>query len=501
MSCPSEDVTCRGVADAPINQFLWDITLPAVRAAWAAGREYAESGTNYVPRVARPQYKENDFGWPSTLVANRFGRAADDSQIEWSEMFGPAGEQFTRVAIEDVPELSNAIDEVVAAAKRDPDFASRMNVFNGSENDEWAEGQLRFEYRKRFVAEIIARADATGVDSDDDLLDIYLQLERARFWTTLKGDLVVPVILTDFGSDTPIELSDDVRIERMSDELQCARAPEVLYSTEVNPYLTAAATHAIVVQEITIDNSSYFLRVFGGRRDISPVTVSDIEKVDRAIQVTHIVTRTRTGYTQLLVRPQGWADGWTADLPPIWKFSTRNNYPPSEDCQPPWNTQRQPLDANQVTEIASAFGSLSTAPKYVGLASRRAIRAMMRTDDEDRTLDAMIGIEALLLDNQPELKFRMALRAAAALYDEYEPATIFGIAKNVYDHRSEIAHGSAPKKATFTHGGQTWRSADIAPFLLQELLRNYLLSPKPWTKEELDDRVLAALAAYSPGGE
>lgn len=124
---------------------------------------------------------------------------------------------------------------------------------------------------------------------------------------------------------------------------------------------------------------------------------------------------------------------------------------------------------------------------------------MMRSDDEDRTLDAMIGIEALLLDNQPELKFRMALRAAAALRDDYEPVTIFGIAKNVYDHWSEIAHGAAPKKATFTHGGQTWRSADIAPFLLRELLRNYLLSPKPWTREDLDDRVLAALAASTPG--
>lgn len=487
------------MADTPINQFLWDVTLPAVRAAWAAGREYAESGRKYVPRVGRPKYKENDSGWPATLSPRRFGDMADDTRIEWREMFGPAGEQFTRVSIEDVPELSNAIDEVVAAAKRDPDFASRMNVFNGSENDEWAEGQLRFEYRKRFVAEIIARADATGVDSDDALLEIYLQLERARFWTTLKGDLVVPVVLTDFGSNTPIELSDGVLIERLSDDLQCARAPEVTFSTEVNPYLTAAATHAIVVQGITIDNSSYILRLFGGRRDVSPVAISDIERVDRAIQATHIVTRTRTGYTQLLVRPHGWADGWTDDLPPIWRYSTRSNYPPSEDYQPPWNSQREPLDANQVADIAAAFKALTGAPKHVGLASRRAIRAMMRTDDEDRTLDAMIGIEALLLDNQPELKFRMALRAAAALCEDYEPAMIFGIAKNVYDHRSEIAHGSAPKKATFTHGGETWRSADIAPFLLRELLRSCLLSPKPWTKDQLDDRVIAALAAYSPG--
>ena len=45
----------------------------------------------------------------------------------------------------------------------------------------------------------------------------------------------------------------------------------------------------------------------------------------------------------------------------------------------------------------------------------------MRTNDEDRTLDATIGIEALLLNDNAELKYRLALRAAAALFDEYRP--------------------------------------------------------------------------------
>jgi hypothetical protein len=486
------------MADTPINEFLWGITLPAVHAAWNAGRNYAESGDKYVPRVARPHYKENEFGWPSTLALSSFDRLADDALIDWREMFGPAGEQLTRVAIEDVPELSSAIEEVVAATRSDPSFARHFDPFADSENVEWRESQLRHDYLKNFVATIIARADAIGVDSDRALLDIYLQLERARFWTTLKADLVVPVALTDFGSDVPIELGNGVRIERMSRELQCARAPSHLFSSEANPYLTAAATHAIVVQDISIDNRSYTVRKFGVLRGFSPVTTSEMDKVDRAIQATHVVTDAPTGYTQTLVRPRGWADGWTADLPPLWRVASFDNYPLAKDFRPPWGAQREPLDPVRVSEIAPAFSALTAAPKSVGLAARRSIRAMMRMDDEDRTLDAMIGIEALLLDNQPELKFRMALRAAAALSAEYETATIFGLAKNIYDHRSEIAHGGNPKKANFTLGGQTWRSADIAPFLLRALLRNYLLSPKPWTKEQLDDRVLTALAAYSP---
>lgn len=60
--------------------------------------------------------------------------------------------------------------------------------------------------------------------------------------------------------------------------------------------------------------------------------------------------------------------------------------------------------------------ALTSAPDDVKLAARRAVRALMRTNDENRTLDATIGIEALLLDENAELKYRTALRAAAALF-------------------------------------------------------------------------------------
>ncbi|MCA4726885.1 HEPN domain-containing protein [Mycolicibacterium fortuitum] len=484
------------MADSPINQSLWDITLPAVRASWAAGREYVAPGNKYVPRISRPLYTENEFGWPSTTKTD-VGSDVDRTHIDWGEMFGPAGQQFTYVAIEDVAELQSAIDEVIEAARRDSNFGSCMNPFNHSDDVEWCENHLRFDYRKKIVGAIISRAEATGVTSDADLLTIFRELERARFDTELNGDLVVPVILTDFGSVDRFEIGSGIHVERISEDLQCARAPHALYSREINPYLIAAATHAIVVENITIDNSTYGRRLLGRISGGSAVNPTEMAKVDRAIEAIHILTGVTTGYAQVFVRPDGWADDWTADLPPVFTDRTVSNYPTSHDFQPEWRRAKEPLDADFVAEMAQAYPTLTAAPKHIGLASRRAIRAMMRTDDQDRTVDAMIGVEALLLDNQPELKFRMALRAAAALCEEYDPATIAGLAKNVYDHRSEIAHGGAVKKATFTFNGETWRSADIAAFLLRALLRNYLLSPAPWTKDQLDERVFAALAAYS----
>ena len=56
----------------PIHQFLWDITLPVVRATWAKGRAYVESG-KYVPRFEPPPYKVSDSGWPLTVAPDRLG--------------------------------------------------------------------------------------------------------------------------------------------------------------------------------------------------------------------------------------------------------------------------------------------------------------------------------------------------------------------------------------------------------------------------------------------
>jgi Apea-like HEPN len=484
------------VAGAPIHEFLWEVTLPAVRAAWAAGQAYVESG-RYVPRFEPPANKEHFPGWPSTVDPDRI-QVPTTAPVDWSRMFALEPSKYTYVTVEDVPELGSALAEVSEAAGRDELFASGMNTFDFSEDVEHRERSLRGDYLT-LVSSIIGRALATGVDSDDELLEIYLQLERARFAPELTGDLVVPVTLTDFGTQEPVLLGENVYVERLTPEFQCSRAPSIRFTEGANPYLVAAATHAIVVRGITIGNQPYSGRVWGVLRGSSPIG-ADAEKVDRAIQCIHIITRARTGYNQLLVRPDGWADRWVYDLPPVWKSETVEQYPESPS-RAPWQGPRQPIVPDAVSEISAAYKALAVAPNDVKLAARRSVRAMMRTNDEDRTLDATIGIEALLLDDNAELKYRMALRAAAALFDEYRPDDIFELAKKVYDHRSAIAHGSVKTKPSFTYDGHIVSSPEMAPLLLRALLRSRLLSSNPWTKNDLEPRILAALASYSPGSE
>lgn len=485
------------MVSAAIYAFLWDLTLPAVRAAWATGLSYVASG-RYVPRFEPPTYKENDHGWPSTIEPDRI-QVPSTAPVDWTNVFALEPAEYTYVTVEDVPELGSALEAVSDAARRDELFASGMNAFDFSKDADHRERSLRIGYLT-FVASIIGRAAATGLDSDEALLEIYRQLERARFAPELKSDLVVPVTLTDFGTDAPVALDDDVFIERLTPEFQCSRAPSMRFSGGINPFLVAAATHAVVVRGITVGNRPYSGRVLGTAGGLNPLGANDFDKIDRAIQCIHIVTDAPTGAHQILVRPDGWADRWVYDLPPVWTIETVDRYPKSRAFAP-WQAPRKTLDAEHVSKISAAFKALTVAPRDVKLAARRSVRAMMRTNDEDRTLDATIGVEALLLDNNAELKYRMALRAAAALFNEYRPEAIYELARKVYDHRSEIAHGSVTAKPSFTYDGHEWSSAEIAPFLLRALLRSRLLSSNRWTKKDLESRILAALASYRPVSE
>jgi hypothetical protein len=478
----------------PIHQFLWDITLPVVRATWAKGRAYVESG-KYVPRFEPPPYRVSDSGWPLTVAAERLG-VPPTAPIDWACMFELEPSKWTYVTAEDVPELDLALNAVSETARREELFASGMNAFDFSKDVEHRERSLRVDY-VNMVASIIARAEATGVDSDDDLLEIYLQLERARFAPELSGDVVVPLTLTDFATDAPIALGDDVFIERLTPEFQCSRAPSLRFTDGINPYLIAAATHAVVVRGITISNQPYSRRLLGIFGGVDPIGKNNFEKIDRAVQCVHVVTGAPTGAHQFLVRPLDWADRWVHNLPPVWSVETLDRYPKLRTAAP-WQAARQPIEPEDVRKITAAYVALAVAPNDVKLAARRSVRAMMRTDDEDRTLDATIGVEALLLDDNAELKYRMAMRAAAALFDEYRPDAIFELARKVYDHRSAIAHGSVNTKPSFTYDGHTMSSADIAPFLLRALLRSRLLSANPWTKKDLEARILAALDSYRP---
>jgi hypothetical protein len=81
-------------------------------------------------------------------------------------------------------------------------------------------------------------------------------------------------------------------------------------------------------------------------------------------------------------------------------------------------------------------------------ACRRLADAETRNRAEDQIVDAVIGMEALLLaalgreDRRSELKYRFSLNYSTLFGDPADRRRAFRIAKDLYDLRSTLAHGS-----------------------------------------------------------
>lgn len=469
----------------PIRADLWQITLSAVRAARARGLQHIASGKHF-SRKGIPKYESNEYGW-STTTSRDLLSERKDAPPDWDYMFGTKPGPFAAMSLDDVPELKDAVKQVCDIAVVDEQFARRISLLAGAELDLEAQvRQIEFEY-VRFVGDVIARAEATGAITDEGLLDIYLHLERARFAEELRGDLMVPLALTPLDFSVPLSITDSIWIEPLGEAMQRARAVSAIYGGKISAYVIAAATHAVVIRDVIVSNRDWALRRFGH-------VEMDLTQIDRVVQCLHIASGCDTGYAQVLVRPENWADGWLHDLPAIWKFNTMHRYPEEFD-DGGWNKRWPLVDRGDIETIPQLYTALDAASANVHLAARRAMRAVMRSDDEDKTLDATIGIEALLLGNNDRegLTHRMAQRAAAALASDYPPEMIYQLVKKVYEHRSAIVHGRTRKRTTIDIGENSYSPQDVAGILLRILLMNLLQAAEPWSPETLDTRLLKSL--------
>ncbi len=79
--------------------------------------------------------------------------------------------------------------------------------------------------------------------------------------------------------------------------------------------------------------------------------------------------------------------------------------------------------------------------RFLEMALRRFNFAYQREDMSDQIIDLTIVLESSLLrDNPQELRYRLALRGAALLVSEEDPAEIFKTLRSMYDVRSGIVH-------------------------------------------------------------
>ncbi len=410
-------------------------------------------------------------------------------------MFSLKPGKFSNVVVEEVPELAESMRCAIERAEQDQEFATGLSYLWHIEDPERRHLYMAMDFLS-IIGMILGRAEALGIEDEAGLLDLYLQVERGRFERELTGDVVVPLVMTAFETTEPVHLIDSYWLEPMDESLHRTRALNMLHNDAVSPWIAAAATHAIVQRNSTFPNSMWPPDL---RRGPTPAPVP-LETVDRILECLHIATGKKSGYAQIVVRSDNWvsSSGWLGDLPHVWRAATVKAYP--DDFDGGWLRPKEPITADEVSEVASMVAALEGSPTNVRLAARRCFRSTFRADIEDEILDATIGIEALLSHGRDELTHRMSQRAAAALATEFQPNIIYELLKQVYSQRSQIVHGSTPKNSKVRLADSEFGTNHIGVLLLRRLLRNYLLASEPWTPKSLDSLILERLGGHSTEG-
>lgn len=185
--------------------------------------------------------------------------------------------------------------------------------------------------------------------------------------------------------------------------------------------------------------------------------------------------------------------------------STVRRYPDSFD-QYAWLQAASPIPQAALQQVPLVVSALRNAQPHVRLASRRLSLAAARSADDDRAVDACIGLEALLGKERDELSHRLGLRAAAVLGsregDPADPVVVYDLVKKVYKHRSAVVHGTiAAKYRDLTVGDQTYSAATVAVMLLREILLDALTRRDGWSPESLDSALLIALRPGHAGSD
>lgn len=211
--------------------------------------------------------------------------------------------------------------------------------------------------------------------------------------------------------------------------------------------------------------------------------------LDRAILAIRAFRQGPVGYNYVQYRPIGFFPTFFSDSPLINVHIPLGHYKISSDD----------------TEKFAAFAKLVMDNKdsALDMGCRRLSDAQVRTRPEDQIVDAVVGMEAILLaglandDRRGELKFRFSMNYAVLDPDPEERYRRFKLAKDLYNLRSTVAHGSALKETVRV--GEEKLTAQRAAVSACDALRDvlYRLLPEagesPHRRSEFWDRAYFGL--------
>jgi hypothetical protein len=191
-----------------------------------------------------------------------------------------------------------------------------------------------------------------------------------------------------------------------------------------------------------------------------------LERLDRALLALRTFKRGPVGYQELFIAPKSFAPVW-----PSWikrTFGSESVPFGRYELSP----EEIPLLRTHVAQLAQeVHPSLEVACSRLGLAAAR-------TNPRDQLIDAVIGLEAVLLGGperyRGELRFRFGANYASLQVSQRLEA--FYLARDIYDLRSQIVHGSDPGGEARIGGRQMTlaEAASRAVEMLREVTKRFL---------------------------
>ncbi len=275
---------------------------------------------------------------------------------------------------------------------------------------------------------------------------------------TLPIQIVVPIVLSTFTLDEFV-FDERVRIVRMDRALQLARNTRRAFTTQCHECVVGAATHAVVLDDWWIPNATASAR--NEALSSAEAFSEALSIVDGVIAGLRVAAGERIGYSQIVVRPIGWADDWKADLEPVYATAVRG-YPDDFENYG-WLRTPTPIDETACERAQLVYKALRhTDGARLAFAARRLNAAFLRSNEDDAIVDVACGLESLLTDTNSQeirykLRFRLAALATITSPGDITPEQIFEATARIYDFRSAVVHpagGKPAKKRTVQLGQQ-----------------------------------------------
>lgn len=286
-------------------------------------------------------------------------------------------------------------------------------------------------------------------DYDESVFkDVYTSITNTYLLDILEFNLCVPILFVKFDCDD-IRINDNVSIVKMTNEFILSKHFIGNYDALFEKVVVDCATHMLVLKGYSYQN-------INGRSEenLSNAQVYPRDIIDSVFASIRVVTDSPTGYAQFIALP---TNNWVASCCKgelIGLTGAKSKEYPSFFLDHFWLKPCVSISSDNCEKIASLASELiSINQNAFKLACNRLNKSLLRQSDEDTILDAIIGLELLLSDNDKgELTYKISSRMAtiSTLHSEcpYSPLVIQQSVSQIYRYRSDIVHSRKSRPAT-----------------------------------------------------